>query len=315
MKLPFFKELESAKTVLIAGAGGGFDVFCGLPLYFWLKQAGKTVYLANLSFTNFDFSNAERLAPNLVQVAPDTGGSAMYFPEVHLAKWLSERFGETSVFAIDRGGVKPVAAAYEWLVQTLHPEALVLIDGGTDSLMRGDEIGLGTPQEDMVSLYAANAVPGVAQKFLVCIGFGIDTFHGVCHAHFLENAAALIANDGHAGTWSLMCEMEEFRLYCEACDFVMARMPRHPSIVNTSIISAVLGGFGDHHATQRTEGSELFINPLMALYWAFRLEHVARRNLILNEIANTVTYQELSMAIEAFHATVPKLRAWKDIPC
>jgi len=54
---------------------------------------------------------------------------------------------------------------------------------------------------------------------------------------------------------------------------------------------------------------------LMALYWAFRLEHVARRNLILNEIANTVTYQELSMAIEAFHATVPKLRAWKDIPC
>jgi hypothetical protein len=147
------------------------------------------------------------------------------------------------------------------------------------------------------------------------LGFGIDAFHGVCHAHYLENAAALIANEAHVGTWSLMYEMEEFRLYCEACDFVMARMPRHPSIVNSSIISAVMGGFGDQHATKRTEGSELFINPLMALYWAFRLEHVAQRNLILNQIANTVTYQELSLAIEAFHATVPKLRAWKDIPC
>lgn len=314
MKLPFFQELESAKTVLIAGAGGGYDVFCGLPIYFWLKQAGKTVHLANLSFTNFDFSNAERPTPNLVRVTADTSGSAMYFPEVHLAQWLSDRFGETSIFAIERGGVKPVAAAYEWLVQTLQPDALILADGGTDSLMRGDEVGLGTPQEDMASLCAADAIQGVAQKYLVCLGFGIDTFHRVCHAHFLENAAALIATEGHVGTWSLMYEMEEFRLYREACDFVMARMSRHPSIVNTSIISAVLGRFGDQHSTKRTEGSELFINPLMALYWAFRLEHVARRNLYLNQIAGTNTYNELSLAIEAFHATVPKLRPWREIP-
>lgn len=315
MRIPLFKELEKANTVLIAGAGGGFDVFCGLPLYFWLKQAGKTVHLANLSFTNFEFSNAERPAPHLVRVAADTGGSAMYFPEVHLASWLSDRFGETSIFAIDRSGAKPVAEAYEWLVQSLSPDALVLVDGGTDILMRGDEAGLGTPQEDVASLNAGNAVRGVAQKYVVCVGFGIDAFHGVCHAHFLENAAALIATEGHVGTWSLMYEMEEFRLYREACEFVMARMPRHPSIVNTSIISAAIGRFGDQHATKRTDGSELFINPLMALYWAFRLEHVARRNLYLDKIADTGTYQELSLAIEAFHASVPKLRTWKEIPC
>ena len=45
MKLPFFNELEKAQSVLIAGAGGGFDVFCGLPLYFALKREGKTVHL------------------------------------------------------------------------------------------------------------------------------------------------------------------------------------------------------------------------------------------------------------------------------
>ena len=33
-QLPFFQELDRAGTILIAGAGGGFDVFSGLPLYF-----------------------------------------------------------------------------------------------------------------------------------------------------------------------------------------------------------------------------------------------------------------------------------------
>ena len=249
MKLPFFTELEKSQNILIVGAGGGFDVFCGLPLYFWLRNAGKTVHLANLSFSELGFCDGERPTPALLRVLPNTGGSANYFPEVYLAQWLTARYGETSVYAIERTGVIPVVAAYEWLVETLHPDTLILIDGGTDSLLRGDEIGLGTPQEDMASLYAANAVQGVPQKYLVCVGFGIDAFHGVCHAHFLENAAALIADEGHVGTWSLMYEMEEFRLYREACDFVMARMPRHPSIVNTSIISAVMGGFGDQHAT------------------------------------------------------------------
>jgi len=37
--------------IFIAGAGGGFDVFSGLPLYFGLRAAGKKVTLANLSFS------------------------------------------------------------------------------------------------------------------------------------------------------------------------------------------------------------------------------------------------------------------------
>ena len=315
MKIPFFAELEKATTILIVGAGGGFDVFSALPIYFWLKRAGKSVHLANLSFSNLGFCDGQRPVPSLVRVLPNTGGSANYFPEVYLSQFLSARDVETPVYAIERGGVKPVLAAYEWLIQTLQPDTLILVDGGTDSLMRGDETGLGTPQEDMASLFAANAVNGVARKFLVSIGFGIDTFHGVCHAHFLENVAALIADNAFLGTWSLMREMDEFELYCEAYDYVVSRMPRSPSIVNTSVISAVRGAFGNHHASKRTEGSELFINPLMAIYWAFQIEAVARRNLYLNQIANTTTYQELSLAIETFQATLPKTRAWSDIPC
>jgi len=206
-------------------------------------------------------------------------------------------------------------AAYEWLVRSLQPDTLILVDGGTDCLMRGDEAGLGTPQEDMVSLLASHAVTGVGRKFLVCVGFGIDTFHGVCHAHFLENVAALIREGGFMGAWSLTRELLEFELYREAYEFTSARMPRQPSIVNTSLISAIDGWFGDHHATRRTEDTELFINPLMALYWAFRLEMVASRNLYLERIRNTNTYADLSLAIEAFRAEQSTTRPWRDIPC
>ena len=53
---------------------------------------------------------------------------------------------------------------------------------------------------------------------------------------------------------------------------------------------------------------------LMAIYWAFRLEHVARRNLYLDRIRHTATYQELSLAIETYRATCDETRPWADIP-
>jgi len=314
MKLPLFDQLEKAESVLLAGAGGGFDIYCGLPLFCWLKKMGKTVHLANLSFTDLDFCDGERPVPSLLKVLPGTGGSSNYFPELYLSQWTAGRFGPMPIYAIQRSGAKPVLSAYRWLTETLRPDTLILIDGGTDSLMRGDETGLGTPQEDMASLFAANAVTDIARKFLVCIGFGVDAFHGVCHAHFLENVAELIADGAYLGTWSLMRETEEFQLYREACEYAATRMARRSSIVNSSIISAGEGWFGDRHATERTEGSELFINPLMTLCWSFQLEAVAKRNLYLERIADTSTYQELSVAIELFQANQKKLRPWAEIP-
>jgi hypothetical protein len=314
MKIPLFEELASADSVLLIGAGGGFDVFCGLPLYYSLCAAGKSVHLANLSFSELSVCEGDRPVDSLVRVTPASRGSEHYFPELHLSSWLSKRYGETPVYAIERTGALRVRVAYEWLVQTLRPDALILIDGGMDSLLRGDERDLGTPHEDMASLHAARAV-AVARKYLVCLGFGIDSFHGVCHAHCLENMAALIESGGYLGAWSLLRESEEYRFYAEACDEVAARMPNEPSIVQSSILAAAQGLFGDRHPTQRTVGSTLFLNPLMSLYWAFRLDEVVRRNLYLDRIAETRNYRELSQAIDSFRATLPLRRPWQGIPC
>src|SRR5258708_20903826 len=122
MKIPFFDKISESRNILIAGAGGGFDVFAGLPLYFWLRSAGKTVHLANLSFTELGFCEGERPVPSLLRVSPDSSGPPNYFPELHLARCLTDHFGPTPIYAIERSGVRPVLAAYEWLVSELRPD-------------------------------------------------------------------------------------------------------------------------------------------------------------------------------------------------
>jgi hypothetical protein len=53
LNLPIIDYLVNSKNILIAGAGGGNDVYAGLPLYFTLQSTGKSVHLANYTFCDF----------------------------------------------------------------------------------------------------------------------------------------------------------------------------------------------------------------------------------------------------------------------
>jgi len=54
LNLPTLTQLSNCKNILIAGMGGGFDVFCGLPIYFELKKHGINAHLANFSFSDIE---------------------------------------------------------------------------------------------------------------------------------------------------------------------------------------------------------------------------------------------------------------------
>lgn len=305
-EVPLFARLATARRVLISGAGGGFDVFVGLPLYLALRKAGKEVFLANLTFSYLGAAeNVDLLAPGLTRVHARSSGDRKYFPELHLCQWLATQGIDADVYCLDKVGVAPLRAAYRALVTRLDVDAVVLVDGGTDILMRGDEAGLGTPEEDMVSL-AAVAGLALAHRLVVCLGFGIDAFHGVCHAHFLENVASLDALGAFHGAFSLLLSSEEGALYRDAVEHTHARMPERQSIVNGSIVSALEGKFGDHQRTERTSTSKLFINPLMALYWSFDLATVAHRSLYLPLLERTENIFEVRSIIEAFRRDVVK---------
>lgn len=298
--------------MLIAGAGGGFDVFSGLPLYFALRSMGKDVFLANLSFSRLGPESGAWHTPVLVEIDSNSGGDEVYFPELHLSRWFSDRGEAVPIYAFRKTGVVPLTEAYDFLADHLELDTVVLVDGGTDCLMRGDEAGLGTPEEDIASLASVYGMR-VSRKLLACIGFGIDHFHGVCHAQFLENTAALTRAGAFLGAWSLTPDAPEARQFGEAVTSVIRAMPRYPSIVCTSILSAVEGSFGDHHSTERTRGSELFINPLMSLYWTFRLEAVAERLIYPEFLFQTDTIESVSRVIHATHRSAEN-RRWRNLP-
>lgn len=310
-QIPFLQELEPSQNILLAGAGGGFDLYAGIPLFLALRKMGKQVHLANLAFTHLPATDARKLTPYCRAVYADTTGPT-YFPEKVLAKWLKGHHIEQPIYTFAKTGVANLKIAYQKIIQDWEIDTVILVDGGTDSLMFGEEPGLGTPQEDMASIGAVYGLANV-QKFLVCLGFGVDTFHGVGHHFFLENVAELQRADAFLGTIALHRGMPEVIAYAQLVQYANREIPMQPSIVNNSILSAILGHFGNHHSTARTAGSELYINPLMALYWNFELNAVGKRIKYLDKLMDTRTMEEVSRVIGGYRSRVTKKQR-KKIP-
>jgi len=312
-RLPLFERLADCRRILIAGCGGGFDVYVGLPLFLHLREQGKEVRLASLSFADL-----QRVitTDGYAEVDRNSPGPPSYFPEKWLSEWFWSTRGEevTSFCVPATSGPGELRRCYVDLVERHGIDAVVLVDGGTDSLMRGDEPGLGTPVEDITSIAAVADLPGVRERLLVCLGFGIDAHHGVCHKHFLEAVADLTTRNAFLGTLQLQRGTPAVDAYVEACRFAAARNPLGPSIVQASICDALEGRYGDHHSTERTRGSTLWINPLMTLYWAFDLDAVAARCLYLDVIRDQPTSLGVALGIETFRQMLGETRGWEPMP-
>lgn len=314
-KIPFFSVLEESQNILIAGAGGGFDIYCGIPLYFNLVRAGKNVMLGNLSFTSLRQTTSEKVFPYCYKVKgsdKDLSGRN-YFPEKYLQLWLSLQMEQPIFYGFERIGVRHLKAAYKYLIKQHSIDTVILIDGGTDSLMFGDEEGLGTPQEDVCSM-AAVYRSGVKKQFLVSVGFGVDHYHGVSHYRFLENVATMAKNGGYLGLFQLIREMPEAQKYMDALYFANQRMSGMESIVSNSIVSALEGAYGDVHKTHRTSGSELWINPLMTIYWCFDLRKVIQQIQYYDLIKEVATMGEFNTRVATYRRNLERLRTKRQIP-
>ena len=297
---PLFAALASARSVLIAGAGGGFDVYAGLPLAFALWRSGVQVHVANLSFSELELIDRDAwVAEHVVAVTPETTSPDWYFPEGVLARWLAAHDLPSTVYAVPPLGVQTLRDAYRHLVQRLGIDAVVLVDGGTDILLRGDESSLGTPVEDITSV-AAVAGLDVPVKLVTCLGFGIDAHDGVNHVEVLENLAALDRDGGYLGALSLPNTSREAALYRDAVADAQAATAARPSIVHGQIAAATSGAFGDVQFTRRTNGTALFVNPLMAIYFTVDLDKLAARCLYLDRIENTIGRRQVIGRIATF---------------
>ena len=94
-------------------------------------------------------------------------------------------------------GAEPLSENYQIPVNYLNLDGILEIDGGVDSLMRGDEEEKGTVIEDTTSHYAVNQLQGVPMRMLACIGLGAE--QDISYAQVSENIAALIKSGGFFG--------------------------------------------------------------------------------------------------------------------
>jgi hypothetical protein len=300
LNLPIHHLLENSENILIAGAGGGFDIFAGLPIYFTLKEMGKNVHLANYSFTPIELATAfsktitlakDELEGATANIPEDV--NLPYYPEGYLSRWFKETTDEdVTVWMFSRNGGKRLRELYQMLHNKLQFDTIIMIDGGVDSLMRGNEYGTGTLIEDTLSMSAIRDLD-VPVKILACLGFGAEL--EVSHHNALFNMARLTKAEAFYGSCALVKGMSVYQQYEDACRYVWERRNHSKSHINMRVISATQGEFGNHHMYTDYRPRPVFVSPLMSLYWFYDAQKVVETSLIADDIAKS---ESMDHAIE-----------------
>jgi hypothetical protein len=289
------------KRVLLAGCGGGYDIMGAVPLLHALRAEGREVHLASLSFCYLNgLTNARQdvEVPNLYAVSADAATARAYCPEAHLAKFLDDNVGGSHVvWSFDKTGVRPLARAYRALVTRLGIDSIVLVDGGIDAILRGDETSLGTPSEDLASLAAATMqdVPVT----LACVGMTSELRDGIQHAQVFERFAELTRDGAFLGASSLVPGTPACDLYTRSVEVVFAgQSEQKQSHVHKVITRSLKGEFG-------ATAPHVWLSPLLHLYWFFDALAVARTHRFLDELRATDSIWEVAARIEAIRKSLP----------
>lgn len=307
---PFQSVVEGSSGVLFVGAGGGYDLFGAVPLALDRLLQGAPVHFAGVTFTNASVLPGARPHAAHPALYAVTGAQAVpdrYCPEAWLARWLEEAHGyREPIWLLKKTGVVPARAAYQELVNVHRIDTVVLVDGGVDVLLKGNEASIGTPVEDLCSLAALHAVE-VPRKLVASIGFGSELRDGIRHAQVLERMSELTAAGAFCGTAALCGDTDAGRAYRSALDFVRAQQPgQKHSHVHHVVSSALEGRFGG-------EDADVWISPLSALCWFFELAAVARTHIFLPHLAHTESVFEVTAVVRECRKTVPA-RPANDIP-
>ena len=312
--------IGSSRNVLLCGAGGGHDIISGVPLWWHLREAGVRVHLANLSFTTLEACDLVAGDPGglCYPVRPEATSMAeiigrMSYPELHLARWLARAgVDDPVVWSFGRAGTAAHSASLAWLADHLGIDALVMVDGGNDSLMGGWEHGVGSAVEDVTSIVAGAAL-ALDVKLLVCAGLGTDSRHGVGLADTLQGIAELTAVGAWRGVCALLAADPGVAAMVEVVREINEAQDGRSTVAN-AVVAAVEGRFGSLESGSAGGGdSTVWVNPLYAMYWAFDLDAVAARLSYASEIQATGSWTE-TMHLVLAHRRRNGIRAAQRIP-
>ncbi|KAH3760131.1 cell surface glycoprotein [Pelomyxa schiedti] len=249
-----------------------------MNLYPELMRMKKRVVIGSYSFGDPDriqgnsevfFQHQKALVK---KVTAQSEGDWHYAPEINICAFLDEKFPESAphfIYAYYARSftVSLLSKLYLKFIDEHSIDAFVIIDGGSDSLMRGNEAGLGDPLEDAVSVATVALLPGIKLKILLTIGLGCDRFNTVSDASSFRAIAELTRDGGFMGCFSIEPDSFSDQFLQEASELQLKE--------------------------------SLFLWPLMAIFWAFDPVAVARRSLTIQWIQDSETVADMQKSF--FH--------------
>jgi hypothetical protein len=295
--IPVIMKLKSSNNILIMGMGGGFDVFSGIPIYITLEKMGIKSHIASFTHANWTeiptCTETIPMAPGCLGVTGNIARTSVNMPEMYLSNWFKEvKNQEVPIWTFKRDqSVKEYSDSLNVLVKHLNIDTILLVDGGVDSIMVGDEEGSGTMMEDTLTLAAVKNA-NVQNKLLTCVGFGTEVEENLSHYLALENMSRITKQGGFYGSCSIVSFMDCFQQYKNACEYVWSQHEHRKSHVQTKIIPAAEGEFGDYHMFPMEKKADAFISPLMSVYWFFNAEAAIFNNEVIPAIEDEPTFYE-----------------------
>lgn len=261
-------NLEFGNTMFV-GVGGGYDIYGAIPLLESIP--GNHILVSYASDKDFHFRKA---------ILDD-------FPSFALTDAYEH------VYVIGRHGVKLVTTALNEILKEHDIQTIVGIDGGVDSLMKGDEENTGTILEDFIVMAALDELP-VKNKYLVNLGFGAEAEEGIEADTVFKNISDL--SDHFLGSCSLTKNTAEFPKYKALCEFAWEFARK--SHIQSRVLAAIDGNFGGHDIEgidarlHEVAEKQADLNVLMGVYWFFDLNGVMAANKVIPHIRQSSVFTD-----------------------
>jgi hypothetical protein len=331
MMVPEFLERlnkPEIKTILISGCGGGFDFVHGMLLYPIFRQIDKRVV-----FLSYSFGDLAKIPESKLEIIAGKGRAKLinpgmkpdpqYSPEINLLSYLRKDYEQDLVqiyacYARDFT-VRDLRSLYEQIIEREQVDALITMDGGSDSLMVGDEAGLGDVVEDLVSVTAIAGLSHPKDRILCTVGVGCDRFNDVSDASALRAISELTALGASLGELPITRDSAAHHSYRYALSHIYSRQSFR-SIVAGSILSAIAGEYGNATLPEAlrnklTSPETLFIWPIMKTIYAFDVPMVALRSQLPGVIRDCRTVRETWEAVTDFRKSIGEsIRPVENLP-
>ena len=227
-----------------------------------------------------------------------------FHPELSLSIALLKRGIAQSIYCINKtSSMDELRDIYDYIVKTHAIEAVLLADGGYDSLLSGTEEELGTPVEDMMTLSSVHSIVKRYRLPAFISSLGLHLEHEIREKDMFSAITQLAASGGLLECIYLNQDQPNVREYM---NIVMECQPEY-TIINSQIVAALEGHYGNyyHPAIRHRVGSiPTNINYLTHVLHIFSLEHVVKNNKYIHLIKNGRSDDDVDNIIDDYRSKI-----------